>query len=51
MFLAGFSPADSDDEGAKQNNTEALLGDTKQSSMTKAPTKAGERGQQNIGHT
>lgn len=28
MFLAGFPPpADSEDEGAKQNNTETLWGD------------------------
>ena len=50
MFLAGFSPADSDDEEAKPNNTEALWGDTKQSSVTKAPTKARERGQTKKGH-
>lgn len=52
MFLAGSPapPADSENEVAKQSNTETPWGDTKQSSMTKAPTKAGETGRQKKGH-
>lgn len=52
MFLAGFPPPQQTQRMKEQNRTtlKPCGVTTKQSSMTKAPTKAGERGQQKKGH-